>query len=113
MFVSCHEGSIHLSRLSDCPGTLQNLKNNEDSWYAHNIDLHAVNGPGGGASLGAPGPGESYSFRFKRIDIVPRRATLLVARDGERTYMTGPFRIEMLAKGLNVIAPPQKGMEIR
>ena len=44
------------------------LKNNEDSWYAHNVDFHAVTGPGGGASLGAPGPGESYSFKFKALN---------------------------------------------
>lgn len=44
------------------------LKNNEDSWFAHNIDLHAVTGPGGGATLGSPGPGEDYSFRFKALN---------------------------------------------
>lgn len=44
------------------------LKNNEDSWFAHNVDFHAVTGPGGGASLGAPGPGESYSFKFKALN---------------------------------------------
>lgn len=44
------------------------LKNNEDSWFAHNIDLHAVTGPGGGAALGMPGPGEDYSFRFKALN---------------------------------------------
>tara|TARA_R110002124_G_scaffold76438_2_gene204821 strand:+ start:521 stop:1705 length:1185 start_codon:yes stop_codon:yes gene_type:complete len=44
------------------------LKNNEESWFAHNIDLHAVTGPGGGAALGTPGPGEDYSFRFKALN---------------------------------------------
>ena len=44
------------------------LKNNEESWFAHNIDLHAVTGPGGGAALGSPGPGESYSFKFKALN---------------------------------------------
>ena len=44
------------------------LKNNEESWFAHNVDFHAVTGPGGGASLGAPGPGESYSFKFKALN---------------------------------------------
>ena len=44
------------------------LKNNEDSWFAHNVDFHAVTGPGGGASLGTPGPGESYSFKFKALN---------------------------------------------
>ncbi len=44
------------------------LKNNEDSWYAHNIDLHAVTGPGGGAALAQPTAGENYSFRFKALN---------------------------------------------
>ena len=44
------------------------LKNHEDSWYAHNIDLHAVTGPGGGAALAQPGPGEDYSFKFKALN---------------------------------------------
>ncbi len=44
------------------------LKNNEESWYAHNVDFHAVTGPGGGAALGTPGPGEDYSFRFKALN---------------------------------------------
>jgi len=59
-------GPFHRVRVGDTVEVY--LKNNEDSWYAHNIDLHAVNGPGGGASLGAPGPGESYSFRFKALN---------------------------------------------
>ncbi|MDP7151562.1 copper-containing nitrite reductase [Pseudaestuariivita atlantica] len=44
------------------------LKNHEDNWYAHNIDLHAVTGPGGGAALAQPGPGEDYSFKFKALN---------------------------------------------
>lgn len=44
------------------------LKNNEESWYAHNIDLHAVTGPGGGAALAQPDPGEDYSFKFKAVN---------------------------------------------
>lgn len=43
------------------------LKNNEESWFAHNVDFHAATGPGGGAALGTPGPGEDYSFRFKAL----------------------------------------------
>ena len=44
------------------------LKNNEDSWFAHNIDLHSVTGPGGGAALAQPLPGEDYSFKFKALN---------------------------------------------
>lgn len=42
-----------------------NVKNAEDSWYAHNVDFHAATGPGGGAELSTVNPGESASFRFK------------------------------------------------
>jgi nitrite reductase (NO-forming) len=59
-------GPFHRVRVGDTVEVY--LKNHEDSWYAHNIDLHAVNGPGGGAALGSPGPGESYSFRFKALN---------------------------------------------
>lgn len=44
------------------------LKNNPDSWYAHNIDLHAVTGPGGGAEVTTVAPGEEASFRFKALN---------------------------------------------
>src|SRR5690625_3607186 len=40
------------------------LKNAPDSKQAHNIDLHAVNGPGGGANATLVAPGEEKSFRF-------------------------------------------------
>lgn len=42
-----------------------NIKNAEDSSYAHNVDFHAATGPGGGAELSTVNPGETASFRFK------------------------------------------------
>lgn len=42
-----------------------NIRNAEDSWYAHNVDFHAATGPGGGAELSTVNPGETASFRFK------------------------------------------------
>lgn len=44
------------------------LKNRADSKAAHDIDLHAVNGPGGGAEATLVGPGESKTFRFKALN---------------------------------------------
>lgn len=44
------------------------LKNNEESWYQHNIDFHAATGPGGGAALSTANPGEERSFRFKALN---------------------------------------------
>jgi len=41
------------------------LKNAPNSVMMHNIDLHAVAGPGGGAVLTEVAPGESKSFTFK------------------------------------------------
>jgi len=44
------------------------LKNATDSRMTHNIDLHAVTGPGGGAEATIVGPGESATIRFKALN---------------------------------------------
>lgn len=44
------------------------LKNNEESWYPHNIDFHAATGPGGGAAVSTANPGEERSFKFKALN---------------------------------------------
>lgn len=44
------------------------LKNNESSIVPHSIDLHAVNGPGGGAEATQVTPGEEKSFIFKALN---------------------------------------------
>ena len=43
-----------------------NLSNHPESFVSHNIDLHAVTGPGGGAMVTATKPGESHSFHIRR-----------------------------------------------
>ncbi|MEK7546312.1 MAG: copper-containing nitrite reductase [Patescibacteria group bacterium] len=43
------------------------LRNDPSSLHAHNIDLHAVTGPGGGAAVTNVNPGESKSFRWKAL----------------------------------------------
>lgn len=43
------------------------LNNQTSSVLSHNIDLHAVNGPGGGAVYTATAPGESNTFTFKAL----------------------------------------------
>jgi nitrite reductase (NO-forming) len=43
------------------------LRNHPDSWMYHNVDFHAVNGPGGGAELTTAAPGEEKAFRFKAL----------------------------------------------
>ena len=45
-----------------------NLKNAADSVMMHNIDLHSVTGPGGGAAATAAAPGEHRSFTFKALN---------------------------------------------
>jgi len=45
------------------------LNNPTSSAVFHNIDLHAVNGPGGGAPVTAVGPGESKTFTFKALQV--------------------------------------------
>ena len=44
------------------------LNNFPDSKLAHNIDLHAVTGPGGGAEATMVAPGQSASFQFKTLN---------------------------------------------
>ncbi len=43
------------------------LKNHKDSVFPHNIDLHAVNGPGGGAAVSLVSPGQEAVFAFKAL----------------------------------------------
>lgn len=44
------------------------LKNSPDSKMPHNIDLHAVTGPGGGASASFTAPGHESTFSFKALN---------------------------------------------
>ena len=44
------------------------LVNPKESKFPHNIDLHAVNGPGGGAAVTAVLPGETKTFTFKALN---------------------------------------------
>jgi nitrite reductase (NO-forming) len=44
------------------------LKNDDDSIMMHNVDFHAVTGPGGGAKATDAGPGESRGFEFTAIN---------------------------------------------
>lgn len=44
------------------------LHNRPDSRMPHNIDLHAVTGPGGGAASSFTAPGHSTTFSFKAIN---------------------------------------------
>lgn len=44
------------------------LKNAEDSSMMHNVDFHAVTGPGGGAEATTAAPGETKGFTFKALN---------------------------------------------
>jgi nitrite reductase (NO-forming) len=44
------------------------LSNNGSSKMPHNIDLHAVSGPGGGAAASLTAPGHSSTFSFKALN---------------------------------------------
>ena len=44
------------------------LKNNPDNKLPHNIDLHAVTGPGGGATSSFVAPGHEIQFSFKVLN---------------------------------------------
>ena len=44
------------------------LSNAKSNTQPHNIDIHAVNGPGGGAAVNTVAPGESKVFSFKTLN---------------------------------------------
>lgn len=44
------------------------LTNDSTSLHSHNVDLHAVSGPGGGGEVSVVAPGESKTFRFKALN---------------------------------------------
>ncbi len=44
------------------------LHNNQNSKMPHNIDLHAVSGPGGGAGASFTAPGHSSQFSFRALN---------------------------------------------
>jgi nitrite reductase (NO-forming) len=44
------------------------LTNAEDSVMMHNVDFHAVTGPGGGAAATEAAPGETKGFTFKALN---------------------------------------------
>ncbi len=44
------------------------ITNHESSLHSHNIDLHAVTGPGGGATLSRVAPGETKQFSWKALN---------------------------------------------
>ena len=44
------------------------LKNHQDNKLPHNIDLHAVTGPGGGSAASLVAPGQQRTFSFKCLN---------------------------------------------
>lgn len=77
------------------------LINMPDSKLPHNIDLHAVNGPGGGAEATMVAPGQSGHFQFKALN------------PGLYVYhcATGPVGMH-IANGMYglILVEPQAGM---
>lgn len=45
------------------------LKNHPDNKLPHNIDMHAVTGPGGGAASSFVAPGHTIKFSFKALNV--------------------------------------------
>ncbi|MBP6022233.1 copper-containing nitrite reductase [Ferruginibacter sp.] len=77
------------------------LHNMPDSKLSHNIDLHAVTGPGGGADATATAPGQSSHFQFRTLN------------PGLFVYhcATGPVGMH-IANGMYglILVEPQSGM---
>lgn len=59
-------GSFIRTKVGD--EVLFTLKNHPDNKLPHNIDLHAVNGPGGGAESSFVAPGYEKTFSFKTLN---------------------------------------------
>lgn len=55
-------------RVKEGDTVLLTLHNDKTSLHHHNIDLHAVTGPGGGAVLTDVMPGETKTFRWKALN---------------------------------------------
>ncbi|MDE1957586.1 MAG: nitrite reductase, copper-containing [Xanthomonadaceae bacterium] len=75
------------------------LKNAADSHMAHNIDLHAVMGPGGGAAVSMTPPGHESVFTFKAL-----RAGLYIYHCATPPV---PMHIANGMYGLILVEPPQ------
>jgi nitrite reductase (NO-forming) len=74
------------------------LKNTEGNLLPHSIDLHAVTGPGGGATVTQLNPGEEATFKFQALNpgvYVYHCATPMI-----------PMHIAMGMYGLIVVEPP-------
>ncbi len=55
-------------RIKEGDTVILSLTNDESSLHHHNIDLHAVTGPGGGAVLTDVMPGETKTFKWKALN---------------------------------------------
>ena len=75
------------------------LKNDPSSHMAHNIDMHAVMGPGGGAAISVTPPGHESVFEFKAM-----RAGLYIYHCATAPV---PMHIANGMYGLILVEPPQ------
>ncbi len=55
-------------RVREGDTVILSLTNDASSLHHHNIDLHAVTGPGGGATLSDVNPGETKTFKWKALN---------------------------------------------
>ena len=55
-------------RVKEGDTVIFNLKNNKASMNIHSIDIHAVNGPGGGAKATQTPPGGKTAFQWKALN---------------------------------------------
>lgn len=55
-------------RVREGDTVILSLTNDKTSLHVHNIDLHSVNGPGGGATLTNVEPGETKIFKWKALN---------------------------------------------
>ena len=77
------------------------LKNDKDSWMNHNVDFHAVTGPGGGGVATLAEPGQAKGFTFKALN-----AGLYVY------HCATPVHAQHVANGMYglILVEPAKGL---
>ena len=56
-----------MMRVREGDTVIMSLTNHESSLHPHNIDLHAVTGPGGGGKVTKVEPGETKTFKWKAL----------------------------------------------
>lgn len=87
------------------------LKNDKNSQESHNIDFHAVTGPGGGAAMLNTEPGQESRLRFKALNV--GLYFYHCATAGAKIFTGSPSIPEHIANGMygGILVEPVGGLK--